>query len=307
MRKLSLFTSVVFLLFTMAGCLKDKRFDDNEFGITTTDIKGVALTQASASPVVKGITGSAAAVVVDGPLLTLETSYAATEDVGVTLAYDQALVTAAGLTPLPAGTFSTSTLTPVIATGSKSISNLKITVNNSNVLDPNIIYGIGYRITGVSGAGFQAAGNMKTVVIAFAIKNKYDGIYRLQGYHNRVPYTFPYDTEMHLVTVGPSSVIFYWPEPGVESNGHPIGLSATSMSWYGPAISPVIVFNQATDLVTDVYNNPPNATVITMFTGAGSRISRYVPATKAITVDWNYNGNPLRAFFDDLTYISPRP
>jgi hypothetical protein len=79
------------------------------------------------------------------------------------------------------------------------------------------------------------------------------------------------------------------------------------MSWYGPAISPVIVFNQADDKVTNVYNNPPNATVITMFTGAGSRESKYNPATKAITVDWNYNGNPLRAFFDDLTYISPRP
>jgi hypothetical protein len=308
MRKLSLFTSVVFLLFTMAGCLKDKRFGDNEFGITTTDIKGVALTQASASPVVKGITGSAAPVVVDGPLLTLETSYAATSDVGVTLAYDQTLVTAAGLTPLPAGTFSTSTLTPVIATGSKSLSNLKITVNNSNVLNPNLIYGIGYKIAGVSGAGFQAAGNMKTVVIAFAIKNKYDGIYRLQGYHNRVPYTFPYDTEIHMVTVGPSSVIFYWPEPGVEANGHPIGVGANnSLSWYGGGIAPVVVFDQGTDLVTNVYNNPPNATPITMFTGAGSRLSKYNAATKAITVDWHYNNNPLRAFFDDLTYISPRP
>ena len=305
MRKLSLFTSVAFLLFAMAGCLKDKRFDDGNFGITTTDIKGVALTQASVSPVVKGVTGQAAAVVVDGPLITLETSYAATEDVTVTLAIDQSLVTAAGLKPLPAGTFTLSSLTAVIPKGSKSISNLKISVTNTNVLDPNFIYGVGVKITSVT-SGYQIAANMKNVVMAFAIKNKYDGIYRLQGHHNRDPYTFPYDTEIHLVTVGPSSVIFYWPD--VSSNGHPIGTGpGNEMSWYGAGISPVIVFDQATDLVTNVYNNPPNATVITMFTGAGSRLSKYNAATKAITVDWNYNGNPLRAFFDDLTYIGPRP
>jgi hypothetical protein len=43
-----------------------------------------------------------------------------------------------------------------------------------------------------------------------------------------------------------------------------------------------------------------------MFTGAGSRVSLFDPATHNITVDWNYNANPLRAFFDDLEYIGPR-
>lgn len=305
MRKAFLFTQLAALLIIMmTGCLKDKRFDNNEMGIHITDIKGVALTESSVSPVVKGITGQAAAVVVGGPLLTIESSGVASADVNVALAYDQSLVTAAGLTPLPAGTFSLSTLNPVIPAGSNSIQNLKLSVTNSNVLDPSKIYGVGFKITSV-GQGYQIAANQSTVVIAFAIKNKYDGIYKLHGHHNRVPYTFDYDTEIYLITVGPSSVIFYWPE--VSSNGHPIGVGVGQTSWYGPGISPVIVFDQVTDLVTNVYNNPPNATVITMFKGAGSRVSKYNPTTKAITVDWNYNGNPLRAFFDDLTYVGPRP
>ena len=305
MRKALIFTPFTALfIFILSGCLKDKRYDNNEMGISIMDIKAVALTEASISPVVKGITGQAAAVVVGGPLITLETSQVASADVHVTLAYDQSLVTAAGLTPLPAGTFSLNTLNPVIAAGSNSIQNLKLSVTNSNVLDPNKIYGVGFKITSVD-QGYQIAANQSTVVIAFAIKNKYDGVYKLHGHHNRVPYTFDYDTEIYLITVGPNSVIFYWPE--VSSNGHPIGVGVGSTSWYGASISPVIVFDPVTDLVTNVYNNPPNATVITRFTGAGSRISKYNPATKAITVDWNYNGNPLRAFFDDLTYKGPRP
>lgn len=305
MRKILLITPLAALfIIMMTGCLKDKRYDNNEMGTKVTDIKAVALVQASASPVVVGITGQAAAVVVGGPLITTETSYPASADIHITLVYDQTLVTAAGLTPLPAGTFSLSTLNVVIPAGSSSIQNLKLSVTNSNVLNPNLIYGVGFKITSVD-QGYQIAANMSTMIIGFAIKNKYDGIYKLHGRHNRVPYTFDYDTDIHLVTVGPSSVIFYWPE--VSSNGHPIGVGVGSTSWYGPAISPVIVFDPATDLVTNVYNNPPNPTVITMFTGALSRISKYNPATKAITVDWHYNNNPLRAFFDDLTYISPRP
>ena len=87
--------------------------------------------------------------------------------------------------------------------------------------------------------------------------------------------------------------------------GHPIG-TADGISWYGASITPVIKFDPATNLVVDVYNIG-SSTPITMFTGAGSRVGKYDPQTKKIIVDWNYNDNPLRAFFDDLTYIGPRP
>ncbi len=166
-------------------------------------------------------------------------------------------------------------------------------------------YALGFTIT--DSANLDINDGKKDIVVIIAVKNKYDGVYRLQGFHNRVPYNFPYDQEIYLVTAGPNSVVFYWPAAG--SNGHPIGTGPdpeADVSWYGAAISPVIEFDPATDLVSRVYNNVPG-TVITMFTGAGSRLSKFDPATNSITVDWNYNNNPERAFFDDLTYIGPRP
>ena len=173
---------------------------------------------------------------------------------------------------------------------------------NGDKWDLAYVYALPFKIE--NSGGLKVTADQGESFAQISIKNKYDGVYRLTGYHNRDPYTFPYDTEIHLVTAGENSVIFYWPDAG--STGHPIGIGPDNeMSWYGPAISPVIVFDPATDLVTDVYN-AGGATVITMFTGPGSRLSRYDAATKSITVDWNYANNPLRAFFDDLTYIGPR-
>lgn len=283
-----------------------------------SEVKGVAFPQAASSPIVVGITGQAAPLTVTGPFLTLEADRPASSDVHIKLAFDDALVTAAGMTPLPAGSYSVNTLDITIPAGKSFYDQLKVTVNNSNTLDPNISYGIGFKIVSVDG-GYTIAANSRNVVLGFTIKNKYDGIYTLKGHHNRTPYTFPYETEMHMVTKGPNEVYYFWPD--VNSIGHPIGISATSMSWYGAAIAPSIVFNQATDLATDIYNQTPG-TVISMQTinPAGgdnnvavgeTLVSRYVagatPTQSKIYAYWRYANNDLRAFFDTLTYVGPRP
>lgn len=146
------------------------------------------------------------------------------------------------------------------------------------------------------------------LVVEFGARNKYDGVYRMTGIHNRPTYQFRYDQTMHMISVGDNSVIFFWPE--ANSVGHPIGTGpdpSVDFSWYGPAIAPVVVFNTATDVVSSVFNNPPNATPITRFDGAtGANVSRFENGTKRIIVHWNYNNNPDRAFFDTLTYLRPR-
>jgi hypothetical protein len=194
-------------------------------------------------------------------------------------------------------------LTVTIPAGARNI-DIPFIVPSTLTLNPNAAYGVAIRIASVSG-NYVIAENLRNLLVQFSIKNKYDGVYNLTGYHNRVPYTFPYQTTMHMVTSGPNAVYFFWPLVG--GVGHPIGLGPNnSMSWYGPTVAPVVVFNTTTNLVTNVFGSDPAGPPITMFTGTGSRLSKWDPATRNMTVDWNYNNNSLRAFFDDLQYQRAR-
>ena len=295
------------LFVAVTGCLKDKGFEDQKYGIQIVPgSRAVAFPKAPNSPVIIGITGRATPLTVSGPAITIEGDGPATSDVSVKLAFNDALVTAKGLTLLPTGSYSLSTTTAVIKSGKSFDSTLKITLNNSNTLDPTKTYGVGISMTSVDG-GYSLAENSKNIVIGFTIKNKYDGIYRLQGYHNRTPYTFPYDVTIHMITQGANSVVFYWPE--VKSNGHPIGTGVGLTSWYGDQFQPLVTFNTTTDAVTNVSNNIVGGTAMAVFTGTGAGVSRFDGTVNPakMYVYWNYSGNPLRAFFDTLTYISPRP
>ncbi len=178
------------------------------------------------------------------------------------------------------------------------------TIPNASLFDFSKQYALAYRIESVTGAGIISQGYGDTIIVQVLAKNKYDGLYLLKGIHNRVPYNFPYETEMEMHTTGATSVAFYWPD--VSSVGHPIGVGVDNdLSWYGAGIAPVVVFDPVTNLVTNVYNTG-SATVITKYTGDGANSNMYDPATKTIYVSWNYNNNPLRAFVDTLTYIGPR-
>ncbi len=309
MRKQSLLTLLAAVVIAGTGCLKDKGFEDQEYGTQIQEVKGVAFPQSSSSPVTVAITGQAAPLEVDGPDLTLEQSGVASTDVHVTLEVNQTLVDDLGITRLPAGNFAINSLTVTVAAGQKFSDALKISVLNSNTLDPQYSYGVGLTIKSVD-QGYTIAANQKNIVVSFSIKNKYDGVYNLKGVHNRVPFNYPYETVMHMITTGPSSVAFYWPDAG--SAGHPIGVGPNnSLSWYGPAVSPVVVFNQANDLVTNVYNVGAGGPPIDIYTGAGSGQGRFVdnavPTNKKMYVYFRYNANDLRGFLDTLTFISPRP
>lgn len=231
----------------------------------------------------------------------------------VTIQDDTAAVTAAGFAHLDPAWYTISgngvtkvggqggTYTVTFAPG-EFAKQINIIITDATVLNPSLTYGLGFRILS-STEGKVTVNN--TLVIVIGAKNKYDGVYQMKGVHNRVPYNFPYDTEMHMITTGASSVIFYWPDAG--SIGHPIGVGPNNdLSWYGPAIAPHIVFNAANDLVADVFNNAGLATPISIYTGAGSGQGRYDAATKTIYVYWRYNANDLRAFMDTLVYTGPR-
>ncbi|HPR13603.1 MAG TPA: DUF1735 domain-containing protein [Bacteroidales bacterium] len=233
--------------------------------------------------------------------------------VTVTLAIDNALVTAynternltgdAAALPMPAAALGISSYEVTIPAGELE-ADWNITVDAEQV--PDIVvkfYIIPVKIASVT-ENVVISGNYGTKLMRIMSRNKYDGLYLLKGMHNRVPYNYPYETQMQMRTAGPASVAFWWPD--ANSFGHPIGVGPDNeLSWYGSAVSPVVEFDPVTNLVTNVYNQS-TAVVITMFTGEGANSNSYDPVTKTIYVSWNYSNNPLRAFFDTLTFIRPR-
>ena len=320
MRKTLLFTPLAALfIITMTGCLKDKRFDNNEMGINIKDTKGVALTQAAESPVIQGIVANSAPVVIDGPIITLETSGKATSDVHVTLVYDQSLVTAAGLTPLPAGTFTLSSLAPVIAAGTNSIQNLKLTITNSTALNPSLIYGVGIRMTSVD-QGFQIAENGKTVVFGVAIKNKFDGIYELTlrldgwaayGIGSGVADVYPAD--VHLITAGPNAVVTNMPDLGSSGTLQPGwtgGQGVISGYTVFGAAQPKYFFDLVTNKATSVVNlQPDDGRGRVFLLDPASTTSGYNPTTKEIRLEYflKQNGRPDMKITAVFKYLKPRP
>ncbi len=295
---LSLFLGTAILA---TGCLKDDDYDNGAYGIVPTgDTRGIGFTKRSVS---SGVVGERTVQNLGPVVVTANSVNPPTTGINYTITSNPALVTATDptLTVLPASLFSFSASGTIEA--GKWADTLDVKVLDASTLDPLKKYGIALTIA-TSDNGYMIAANSKTVIVTISIKNRYDGKYSLDGYHNRTPYTFPYvDVEMDMETTGPNSVIFYYVD--VSDYGHPIGVGPGLYSWYGTAISPEITFDLATNNVTSV-RNVLGSTAITLFTGPGSFPSRFDPVTKTIYVSWNYAGNPLRAFFDTLTYIGPR-
>jgi hypothetical protein len=178
---------------------------------------------------------------------------------------------------------------------------VKATVKLSADFDFNKAYGVPIKITAVSSG--LISGNYAASVYSFGVRNKYDGVYTLKGYHTRVPYNYPYSgITMEMRTVGATAVGFYWPAAG--SFGHPIGVGPGSVSWYGAGIAPVVVFDAASNNVTNVFNQG-SATPISIYTGAGSGQGRQA-ADKTMYIYFRYNANDARGFIDTLQYVSPR-
>ncbi len=308
--KKNLLTASIAIVVLLGSCAKDKKFDDQNLGISNIEVKGVSFPQSkdllSATTakdtvsIAGDVNSTTALQTIAIVAIALESEFPATTDVNVSIALKPSIVPSIYV-PLPAGSYSLPTSIKIPA-GAKFVK-IPIVFPNTSGYDLTTTFGLGLTITGVDG-GYQVAKNSKDIVITFNVKNKYDGNYSLNGYHNRDPYTFPYtNIPMAMKTSGASSVKFFW--IAADDFGHPIGTGPGTVSWYGNAIAPEITFDPVTNNVTSVVNTG-GATPITMFTGAGSFPSRYDPSTKKIYVCWNYNNNPLRAFFDTLTYTGPR-
>lgn len=291
------------------GCLKDKGFDDHTYGINSpeTSPAGIGLPLA-VSPQSYGLDlTSNAQTVSDIIVANLLAGKAASSDIKVNLVMKPSLIadynTANGTSALelPSSLYSVSAMTITIKAG-KTLGDVKINIPSTLTLNANNTYALGFSVSSVD-AGYTIASNMKDLLILFNIKNKYDGIYNLRGYHNRTPYTFPFNINVHMITTGPNSVALYYPPFG--DYGQPIGTAPGTVSWYGPAVSPNFGFDLTTNKAITISGMPGTGVTYSYATDPGIN-NYYDPATKKMYLCWQYNGNPLRRFYDTLTFISKR-
>ena len=208
MRKVLLSTALAsLLLVTIVGCLKDEDFEDQQYGLQVPSVNSVSFPEKLQSPVTKGIVAQSSPQEVVGPLLALNAGSASSSPVTVNLATDDALVTAEGLELMPAGSYSINSLNVTIPAGSITSDALKITIADALSLDATKKYGIGFKITSAD-QGFIAAKNLSAMVIAFTIKNQYEGTYEATGYfyHPTGPRDFHEDKEVLTVNATTSQV-----------------------------------------------------------------------------------------------------
>jgi hypothetical protein len=302
--------AVTSVLFT--SCLKDKKVDDQVYGTTNVSAyKVVEIPGTIGVAQIQNLEYSA----VDTTFAVVTLNYAADglapEDIQVTLALNPTIIadynTANGTSynAIPSANY----VLPngLVATIKKGERFAKVMMKVNPVFVASGAYALGFQIASIDKPTYTISGNFNKAMVIVGVKNKYDGIYKLNGYHNRVPYNFPYtnvDMEMH--TSGANSVRFFFNAAGAY--GHPIGVGVGSLSWYGTAIGPNLTMNTTTNAIIDA-NNLGGATPISLDpTVTTHRVTWNTTANKPdkIYVTFRYLANQDRRFFDTLTFVKSR-
>ena len=313
----------IFILFSLSSCLKDKGYTNQQYGLNDLNsVRHVSFVQSYEKDGNKVVGIFTFPVEEDYDYFVLNISGGkTTSDVTVNLVIDNTQITefnAANGTaylPLPSANY----VMPLSITYPAGTDFLPVKIKlKKGGLDVTKAYALGIKITGTSDPAIALSSNANKRLISFLIKNKYDGIYQLKGYHNRGAngsppnYTFPFTTEVEMWTTGPSSVAMFWPDGG--DFGQPIGTGPGAVNWYGPAVSPNFQFDPATDLCIGVAGMPANVVPLAMVTNDnvadanpnGPIVNRYEPGPKKMYLVFQYNANDLRRFYDTLTYLRVR-
>ena len=305
--------SLILLAFTVVlatGCLKDKGFDNQEYGIkdpSGTSTPGVGFNLKGGAGYIRliGLDVSDVGQTIAADNLTIG-YYAASnapKDINVSIALDPSIVDDYNATNgttiqlLDPSVYTIASQNLVIAAGRQNVS-INMVVNSTLTLDPSTTYAIAFRIVNVDN-GVKIASNMDKHLLIFNIKNKYDGRYELT-FTNVHPTLNPTGlggtVEVEMWTSGPNSVKIHW-----------------EGSFYNPAIlngalnafasqEPEYTIDAATNVVSVQNSFAGAVTFYTMFPGYNSF---YDPATKVIDTKWGYSGF-TRAWTQNFTYLGPR-
>ena len=287
------------------GCLKDKGFEANKYGINDPDnsAKGVGFPLGANASNSRAVEISTTEQTFD-VTINLESGVAADQDVhvqvvsnpGVISTFNASTVPAGTIVAVPASLFNFSAAV-TISKGSR-FATFKVKVPNTTTLNPNITYGIGLSLASVDG-GYLLAQNLKNVLFVISVKNKYDGKYSEKGYFNHPSYANPFTLSVQLWTTGPNSVVLYYPP--FDEFDRPFNVGGGSINRFAD-IAPVFTIDPTTNKVT-VVNYFSTGSALTLDPAYNSR---YDPATKTIYAKYGYNAARTRDWTDTLTFTGPR-
>ena len=159
MKKYILLAFTLVLAISLTSCLKDKGYNNYEYGFKDgvdggpavsfpmgSGLKDTAVVAGSISPTTSSFTS------IDIISIALENTTPLSTPTTITIALNPGLLTNTGLTPFPAGAVTIPTQVTIPA--GKSAIGIPITFVNSSLLSLTTTYGIGISITGVSN-GFK--------------------------------------------------------------------------------------------------------------------------------------------------------
>lgn len=317
-----LLTSMASMVFT--SCLKDERFRDGEYQTINANTEGqewVSIPLAARPNKIHtvGVLSNPTAQPIDLFPVSYDFENPAPQDITITLTVNNNLLTAANtalaadnkqtLTALPTSAYTLPSMTITVPSGQRISAPFKMSLS-TDVLDPTKIYGIGFTITSVSKSGVNIPSNLKDVVVAISIKNKYDAIYTYFGKYNfpgdrpaewtRTEFKYPFETA--LITTGPKSVTFY----NDAFKGTFLPLMVPGASGFGGTALDIVFDNN--DKVISVNNPTPDARN-RQFALDPSGNSRYDAAKKTLYLDliFTQNGFAPAPINIRMEYLKQRP
>jgi hypothetical protein len=242
--------------------------------------------------------------------LNSATKVVITEDAAIVTAYNAARGTS--YIALPTTAFSIDPSNPKVGNdytltfnAGEFYKQLRITVPNATVLDPNRKYALGFKISSVDNNG-KISASEKQVVVEVGIKNRWDGVYTVTGTMvdlTNATLTGYYPLTWELRTTGSNTLAVFDKSQGTQTH---LILSGTALSQYG-SFGLNITIDPATNKVTSIVNSfgQPSANGRSAALDP-SGINAYDPATKTFRIKYFLlqPGTTVRTTFDETWSFS---
>lgn len=321
MKRISLYTAIIGLALTgsLSSCLKDNLQPDFTQNKPVIELPiGSSATNGGGNSLTTSFTLNPAVPSDYFVYLNYAAPTAPSKDVTVTISTDTAAVTkfntanGTNYTAIPSSGYTLAANKVVIPAGQKLVK-IPFKINTFN-LDINKTYAL--PVTIVDGGGFTVSGNFGTLITILTLRNRWDGIYKVDGNmidHVNSSLTGAYPLTLQLITRGANTVVISDPNVNGGSFAHGI-LNNGARSSYG-SFSPVFTIDPATNVITSVANNygqpsPDNGRSARLDVTGNNKFTMSADGNTPVSMNVKYvmvqNGAD-RTFFDETwTFTSAR-